>query len=102
MEQLTHLLLEASDGLLVPAEVHPGDAEAAEGGGLHVRHVPGLSGGLELLLVALAGDGVLAERQVHVAQVAVRLALAAGVADVLQDRELLKASLLLSHFSNKL
>ena len=49
----TNLLLEASDGLLVPAEVHPGDAETAEGGRLH-RRVPGLSSGLQLLLVALA------------------------------------------------
>ena len=40
--------------------------------------------------VALACECVLAESLVDVAEVAVRLALAASVADVLQDRELLK------------
>ena len=74
----------------MPAEVHPGDAEAAEGGGLQPR-VPGLAPRrLQLLRVALGGEAVLPQGQVHVTQVAVRLALPAGVTDVLQDGELLK------------
>ena len=90
-DDVSHLLLEAADGLLVPAEVHPGDAEAAEGGGLQPRVRAGLAARrLQLLRVALGGEAVLPQGQVHVPQVAVRLALTAGVADVLQDGELLK------------